>query len=55
MNIVISSLFGISVLGILVDVVVSDSNKYISFIFDLILLLVIATNIITILDKLGIT
>ncbi len=53
MNALVMSLFGISVLGILVDVVVSDSNRYISFVFDLILLLVVVSNIASIISKIG--
>ncbi len=45
----IYSIFGIAMLGVLVDIIDSGKNTLIDFIYDLIVLVVIITNIVNML------
>ena len=50
-NSFVFSLLALAILGVMLDVVNTDSNSMISFIFDLIALLVVVTNIISLLGS----
>lgn len=50
-NSFVFSLLALAILGVMLDVVNTDSNSMISFVFDLIALLVVVTNIISLLGS----
>ena len=53
MNTLLISLFGVSVLGILVDIVATDNNRYLGFVFDLVVLLVVVSGVVRLLSDIG--
>lgn len=50
-NSFVFSLLALAILGVMLDVVNTDSNSMISFVFDLVALLVVVTNIISLLGS----
>ena len=50
-NSFVFSLLALAILGVMLDVVNTDSNSMISFVFDLVALLVVVTNIISLLSS----
>ncbi len=47
----IASLFGVSVLGILVDIVIGDNSKYLSFVFDIIVVFIVLSGILRLIQS----